>query len=191
MVGLLTIIIKATVFKHTFDVSVKSSHNGSTWNRMGYNTAYQEGTESQAGVNHTLIGKVAMHILWGKKTKLQTKKLLSIDKQIDEAKDGSAQSCHGAEGGGSSSWRGSRARSGSQRHQGSSRHWELPWAWAEPGHGPTGGTHQCQAVGTWRPPCCGITGGSFPGSWHGVPDCEILGEPSRVAGTFKPITKTN
>lgn len=50
------------MFKHTFDLSVNSSHNGSTLNRMGYNTAYQGGTESQAGVNHTLTGKVAMYI---------------------------------------------------------------------------------------------------------------------------------
>lgn len=48
------------MFKHTFALSVKSSHNGSTLNRMGENTACQEGTESQAGVNHTLIGKVAI-----------------------------------------------------------------------------------------------------------------------------------
>lgn len=33
-------------------------------------------------------------------------------------------------------------------HQGSSRHWEPPWAWAEAEPGPTGGTQQCQAVGT-------------------------------------------
>lgn len=50
------------MFKHAFDLSVKSSHNGSTLNRMGYNTACHGGTESQAGGTHTLIGKVAMHI---------------------------------------------------------------------------------------------------------------------------------
>lgn len=33
------------MFKHTFDLPVKSSHSGSTLNRMGYNIACQEGPQ--------------------------------------------------------------------------------------------------------------------------------------------------
>lgn len=129
-------IIKAMMFKHTFDLSVKSSHNGSTLNRMGYNSL--PGRYRKPGRCKPHSNRKRCHTMRpGKMTKLQTNKLQTIDKQIGEAEDGSAQNSHGAGSGGCFSWRGSRARSGSQSppHHPSQDTRAAPGTGSLPGHG--------------------------------------------------------